>query len=189
MGLTAAALLAAAALATAQTAATTTGTAIVHLADGSQLPLRDWSFSYELSTREKGRSLAQAVLSRRPATDLWLGKKSYPVAASALEIQYGTALREREVDGDWKKVPVPIAEAVVLTGPDGKPQNLKLEAPDKDLLAPEADKDTLVQARSLELLGESLVGTKRSFCLLSFTSLVECSDDPAFQVLRVEFQP
>lgn len=165
------------------------GTAVVHLADGSQLALRNWSFSYELSTRPKGRSLAQAVTSRRPGTELWLGKKSYSLAGSQLEIEYGTAQREREVDGAWRKVPVAVADGLSLTGPDGKRETLKLEPPHKDLLMPEADKDLLVYPRSLDLLGESLTGTRRSFCLLSFTSLVECSDDPTFQVVRVEFQP
>lgn len=165
------------------------GTAVVHLADGSQLPLRGWSFSYEISTREKGRSLAAGVLSRRSSTELWLGKKSYSVEGGQLEIEYGTVQRERETGGEWRKVPVAVGQGLNLTGADGKREMLKLEAPTRELLLPDADKDTIVQPRSLDLLGESLTGTRRSFCVVSFTSLVECSDDPAFQVVRIEFQP
>ena len=165
-----------------------TGTVVVHLADGSQVLLRGWSLSYEISTREQGQSLAQATLSRRTSTALWLGKKAYPTGTQ-LEIEYGTAESEREVDGAWRKVPVPVAAGLALTGVDGKRGQLKIVPPDKTLLAPDADKKLLVHPRTLEILGDSLTGTRRSFCLLSFTSLVECADDPAFRVVRLEFLP
>ena len=165
-----------------------TGTVLVHLADGSQLLLRNWSLSYEISTREQSESLAQAPITRRESKELWLGKRSYPLGTQ-LEIEYGTAEREREVDGTLRKVAVPAAVSLVLTGAGGKREKLKIVAPDKTLLAPEADKKLLVSARTLELLGESLTGTRRDLCLLSFTSLVECADDPAFRVVRLEFLP
>jgi len=84
---------------------------------------------------------------------------------------------------------VPVAAGLALTGVDGKRGQLKIVPPDKTLLAPDADKKLLVHPRTLEILGDSLTGTRRSFCLLSFTSLVECADDPAFRVVRLEFLP
>lgn len=177
-------------LATASRApAQDTGTVVVHLADESQLPLRGWSLSYELSIRQQGQPLAQALVSRRASTELWLGKKVHPVGGARIEIEYGTTQREREVDGAWRKVPVPVAEGLALTGTDGKRERLKIVPPDKSLLAPEAGKKDVVYPRTLDLLGESLTGTRRSFCLLSYTSLVECADDPAFRVVRLEFLP
>jgi hypothetical protein len=54
-------------------------------------------------------------------------------------------------------------------------------------MAPGVDKKLMVVARSLDLRGESLTGTKMDFCLLSYSSLVECGESPEHQVLQIEF--
>ena len=57
----------------------------------------------------------------------------------------------------------------------------------RSLLIPGVDKKLMVVARSLDLRGESLTGTKMDFCLLSYSTLVECGEGPEHQVLQVEF--
>ena len=51
----------------------------------------------------------------------------------------------------------------------GRRSRPKVEPPHRDLLAPGADKSTMVMARSLDLRGESITGTRREVCLLSYT--------------------
>jgi hypothetical protein len=65
---------------------------------------------------------------------------------------------------------------------------LKLEAPQRELLVPGGEKNMLFVVRTLDLHGQTLTGTRRELCLVSFTSLVECPDDPALQVARIQFQ-
>jgi hypothetical protein len=45
----------------------------------------------------------------------------------------------------------------------------------------------LVQARSLDLHGQTLTGTRRSFCILSYSALVQCYDTVGQQVVKLEF--
>ena len=54
-------------------------------------------------------------------------------------------------------------------------------------MAPGIDKKLMVTARSLDLRGESLTGTKMDFCLASYTVLVECGESPEHQVVQIEF--
>jgi hypothetical protein len=75
-----------------------------------------------------------------------------------------------------------------VTSAGGKAVRAKVEPPHRDLLAPGADKATMVMARSLDLRGEGITGTRREVCLLSYSSLVECGGTPADQVVKVEFQ-
>jgi hypothetical protein len=77
---------------------------------------------------------------------------------------------------------------VTVTTRDGRTVKAKVEPPHRDLLAPDAGKSTMVMARSLDLRGEGITGTRREVCLLSFSSLVECGGNPADQVVKVEFQ-
>ena len=160
---------------------------LVTLADGTTLPLRAWSLTYEIATWRRTSSPAFASFSRLEAKDLWVGKKTYPAAGAVLDIQYDEVERERDMDGETKRVKVPVARTVTLTGADGKKNNLKPEPPARDHLMPSGDKDLLVQPRSLDLVGQTLTGTKRSFCLLSFSTLVECNDVVGQQVLKIEF--
>lgn len=46
------------------------GSVLVHLADGTSLPLHDWSLSYELASWRAGMSPLFASLSRVPAASI-----------------------------------------------------------------------------------------------------------------------
>lgn len=145
----------------------------VTMGDGSSTVLKSWSLSYDLLVWPKGQPPTNGATLNRPGTALVLGKKSYPLAGSKLEIVYSgsqNALRE-----------------LALTGADGKRTVLKLEAPQRELVHPDLDKSSIAMARSLDLLGETLTGTRRSFCLISFSTLVQCSDSPESRVVQVEF--
>lgn len=161
---------------------------IVHLADGSSFPLRPWSLSYEIASWRQGSSPALASFARVELADLLVGKKGYPTAGATLEIQYDEVEREREVDGETRRVKVPMARSLTLVGADGKKAVLKPEPPARELLVPAPDKTLIYQVRSLDLQGQTLTGTKRAFCLLSFTTLVECNDTLGQQVAKIEFQ-
>ena len=148
---------------------------IVHLADGSSVPLGSWTLSYEYLAWPKGTSQDLATPARKSARELWVGKRRLPASALTLELEYGQA------------ADAPVVKEVELKPAQGKASDLKPEAPHRDLLAPDADKKTLITARSLDLHGETLTGTRREFCLLTYTVLVQCGTDPATQVVKVEF--
>ncbi len=150
-----------------------TGVATVYLADGSTVPLRDWTLSYEYTVRGKTTPMAQARAESRTARELWLDKDVYPLAGSRLQLLY--------------KKQSPFIDKIAYQGQDKK-KDLKPKAPHRDRLAPDADGDLLVVPQSLDLRGETLTGTKRSFCLLSYTVLVVCFSEPSQQVVKVEFQ-
>ena len=161
------------------------GSVLVHFADGTSLPLHTWSLSYELASWRAGMSPLFGTASRVESTDLWVGKRSHPTAGATLEIEYHE--REAEKDGGTLRVRAPVVKALALTGPDGKRVVLKPERPAREFLMPEADKSLLVEARSLDLRGQTLTGTSRSFCLVSYSPLVECHIDPSERVVRIEF--
>ncbi len=159
-----------------------TGSVMVHLGDGSQVLLRSWSFSYEYSSRRRGESMEQGATSLHPSRDLWSGKRVVPTTGLTLEIQYA---EERTSPLEEPRARV---RGLVLLGADGKKTTLKPEAPPTDFLLPGAAAVT-VSARSLDLLGETLGGTRREFCLLSYSVLVECGNEPSQRVVKVEFRP
>lgn len=163
------------------------GGAIAHMADGSSVPLVSWTLSYEYLAWKQGTPQFQATPQRRDTDDVWLGKRSYPVRGQTLEIVYTEAEREREENGVVKRIKVQVAGGLALaTG--AKRTALKIEAPHRDMVIPDAERSVLLVVRTLDLKGQTLAGTKREFCLLSFTSLVECPEDPPNQVVRVAFQ-
>lgn len=161
--------------------------AVVYLADGSSVPLRSWSLSYEYMAWPQGGSQALTNPARRESRELWLGKRSFPAAGAVLEIVYGETVREREVEGETRAVRAPLAREVSLTVA-GKTTRLAPEPPQRQLLLPGGDKKLIVQARSLDLRGETIGGTRRELCLLTYTSQVECAGTPDAQVVKVEFQ-
>src|SRR5713226_4058226 len=64
--------LAVAVLALASEAAAEGGeTILVHFADGSSLPLRSWSLSYEYSAWRRGESPALGTIARKEAKEIW----------------------------------------------------------------------------------------------------------------------
>jgi hypothetical protein len=161
------------------------GVAVVHLADGSSVPLTNWAFSYEYHAWKEGTSPAHTPPSRRERRELLVGKKSLPPEGGQLEIQYRIFQRPVQGESEPRSEPWARVTGLVLTAA-GKRNELKLEPPHKDLLLPEPKGMTL-QARGVDLMGETLTGTRRSYCLFGFSSLVECSSAPAERVVRIEF--
>jgi hypothetical protein len=162
--------------------------AIVTLADGTTVPLSPWTFSYEYVAYPEGTSAALAPFSRREARTLWAGKRAHEPAGRVLEIGYEALEREREVDGQVRKVTVQVARELRLVAPDGRKTVLKVEPPGREALLEGGGKGLVVAPRSLDVQGQTLAGTKSSYCLASYTSLVECGGDPAHRVTRVDFR-
>lgn len=160
-----------------------TSVAIVRLADGSEVPLGSWKLSYEYQTWKEGSSPAFAEIGRREGRELIDEKKLLPVAGGRLDIQYRLY---DQTDAQGQKVPGAAVSGLVLTAA-GKKTNLKPTAPHKDALAG-GEKKVFFQVRVLDLVGETLTGTKRQFCLASFSPLVECSALPGDRVVSVEFR-
>lgn len=172
----------------AATSQSSKGLLIVHLADGTSLPLTSWSLSYEYLSWKQGTARGFSQPSRSAASELWVGKKAFPIPGSGLEIQYRVYERQVEIDGQPQKLPAAVVTAIVLNV-DGKRTELKPEPPAKDLLLPgDSSKGLTVQARSLDVRGETLTGTKRDFCVMSYSSLVECSAAPGSRVVKLEIQ-
>lgn len=144
---------------------------LVYLADGTSLPLRDWSLSYEYVTWEQGSDPALATTHRRDARELWVGKKTVATGGLTLEIRREPGQRDQ----------------LALAFGAGKKEDVKAEPPGRDLLAPEIPRGVLVVARTLDLRGETLTATKRELCLLAYTRLVECGQEADQRVVRIEF--
>ena len=166
---------------------TPTHTALVHFADGNTLPLRNWALAYGYVTWSKGQSPAAALAAERPASDLWLGKRVLSLADAQLAVEYADLRRETLVDGRPQTVLSSAAREVTVTAADGKAVKVKVEPPHRDLLLPGADKTVNVLARSLDLRGDGITGTRREVCVLSYSTLVDCGSSPADQVVKVEF--
>ena len=164
------------------------GSVIAHMADGSSLPLRGWSLSYEYSAPRPGQGPVAAP-SRVEAAELWVGKRRLPVRGATLLLKHVPSPRERAEGDETVVVDVPVVSEIVLAPPGGKSQTLRAEPPHRDLLAPGADGSAVVSARSLDLVGDTLTGTRRSLCLVTYSVLVECGEDPADRVVRLEFTP
>lgn len=157
----------------------------VHLADGTSLLLVSWTFSYEYQAWPRGETASLGSTARRDAKDVWMGKKAIPLGSQELEVQYVDQMRE--VDG--KAAKVPIARGFVLVTADGKKRStLKAEPPHQDLLVPDAG-GQIVQARAMDLRGQTIGGTQREFCLLSYSSLVECPAAADQRVVKMKLQP
>ena len=143
----------------------------VFFADGTSQPLRAWSLSYEYAAWRKGESPARGAVSRRESRDFLTGKKVVATAGLRLELEYAGAL----------------ARGLATVDKDGKRAALRAEAPAAEALLPQAGKDVVVQVRGLDLQGETLTGSKRAYCLLSYTALVECAPEPGQRVVKIQF--
>lgn len=163
------------------------GIVIVSLADGTNLPLTSWSLSYEYQVTPQAGAATFGQAPRREARDLFVGKKSLATAGSTVEIQYRQYQRAEEVDGQTQTVQVAVATGLVWTA-GGKKSEVRVEAPQKDFLVPQGGEKGVVQARGLDLTGLTLTGTKRTFCLLSYSAQVECHPPAADRVVKMEFQ-
>ena len=163
-------------------------TALVTFADGNTLPLRNWTLHYDYVSWARGQLPVTGVQADRQAGDLWLGKRVVPLDDALLAIQYGELRRETLVEGRPQFVLSSSAREVTVTTAGGKTVKAKVEPPHRSLLAPGASGSTMVMARSLDLRGEGVTGTRREVCVLSFSPLVECGATPADQVVKVQFQ-
>lgn len=173
----------------AQDEAAPAPTILVQLADGGTVPLLDWSLSYDYLTWPKGGSPVLGNDVQKKSDRVLLGKKSVPVAGSTMEIGYREVTRTEDVDGKPTKVKVGVPSRVTITTAGGDEVRLKVEPPDRQVLAPEVGKDTNVLPRSLDLQGSTVTGTRRTYCLLSFTSLVECGTQESDRVVGIRFAP
>lgn len=159
---------------------------IVHLADGSTLPLRGWSLSYEYVAWPPGSSPALGTTARRESRDLWIAGRPIPTAGLLLELEHDMISRD---PGEAASGPaeIPRVRRLRLTWPGGRNQALRAEPPRRELLLPGGPKNLVVVARSLDLHGQTLAGTRRELCVLSYTSLVECGVERAGRVVKLEF--
>jgi hypothetical protein len=160
--------------------------ALVHLADGTSLPLRRWAFSYEYASWATGEDFSMARTARRETRELWVGKRVLTVAGQSLEIVREPGQRKEEGAAAPVTVPNARVREWVLRTADARQVHVRPEAPNADLLVPHA-KGQSVAARALDLKGETLTGSARSFCLLSYSPLVVCPLEPARLVVKVEF--
>ena len=151
-------------------------TLIVHMRDGSTLPLKSWTLSIEYETWPQGEGPTSATISRKESQSLILGKKEYPLSGvSSVELEYvGKA-------GEGSS-PVRV---VTLHARGGEVTKVRFEPPARELLF--TGKGKVVVPRSLDLVGETILGTKKDLCLLSYSSLVECGSDPEDQVQSLQF--
>ena len=163
------------------------GTVVVTTEDGSTVPLHNWSLSYEYGLAKAGTSPLFAPTARKAAWELYVGKKPFPVAGQVLTITYLETMRSTESDTGVTTVKVKTPKELTLTGADGK-KAFKVEAPSRELLVESLEKGTTLMARTLDVVGETITGTKKDFCLVSYTAVVECGGTAADRVVKVELQ-
>lgn len=145
--------------------------ATLHLADGTTVALLDWKLSYDFATWRKNDRISNAKSQTKETTTLLLGKKSYPLKGESLTLTH-------EEDGDSYRV-----SAMALKGSG----ELKIEPPDKGAIASDLEKDYLFQPRSLDIMGKTLSGIDRSFCVVSFSALVDCGRTKTTRVVAIDF--
>jgi len=161
--------------------------AIVALADGTTVHLRDFRFIVEFASSAKGDPPTAATIERIPTKELWSGKKALPLAGSRLELHRTTIERPGETDADGRPVLISRLKDAALVEPNGRRTVVRLGPPDGSWLL--KDRSRFAQARAIDIEGESLLGGRASYCLVSFTPLVECPGRPEFLVTQVTLTP
>ena len=147
------------------------GPVTVHLANGDALPLRETRLAYEYQMWAKDTPRVLAPFKYYQTAAIVLGKDRYPVAGTRVSFDHSQGRVRLEI-----------------TQANGKKKEIKkVKAPERKVLLPHLDKNIMVQIRSLDIKGQTLTGTRRSFCLISFTSMVECSTEAEHRVVRIEF--
>ena len=145
--------------------------ATLQLADGTSVALVQWRLTYEIVSWKSKEPVSTAKPQVRENSGLILGKKTYPVKGDTLTLQHAEGGETvRVVSIHLKKV-----------------GELKVEQPVRDVLAPDLEKDRIYQPRSLDISGKTLSGIERSFCVVSFSALVECGGTPTTRVVKIEF--
>jgi hypothetical protein len=163
------------------------GSVVVTTEDGSIVPLHNWSLSYEYGLAKPGTSPLFAPTARKAAWDLYVGKKAVPTTGQVLTIAYLETMRSTESDTGVKTEKIKTPRELTMTGADGRKTTFKVEAPARELLVESLEKGTTLMARTLDVEGETITGTKKDFCVLSYTAVVECGGTAADRVVKVEF--
>jgi hypothetical protein len=145
--------------------------ATLQLADGTSVALVEWKLTYEFVSWKSKEPISTAKPQVRENPLLILGKKTYPVKGDTLN------LKHVESDDGVRVVSMSLKK----TG------ELKVEQPARDILAPDLDKDRIYQPRSLDISGKTLSGIVRSFCVASFSALVECGGTRTTRVVKIDF--
>jgi hypothetical protein len=148
-----------------------TSVATLHLADGTSVALVEWKLTYEFAAWRSKEPVSSAKAQVREHAMLVLGKKTYPVKGDTL------TLTHLEGDDTVRVVSMNLRKA----------GDLKIEAPARDVLAPDLEKDRIYQPRSLDIAGKTLSGIERSFCVASFSALVECGGTKTTRVVKIDF--
>jgi hypothetical protein len=165
------------------------GTIVVTLDDGTTVPLQNWTLSYEYGMAKAGVSPLFAPTARKSASELYVGKKALPLAGQTLTIGYTESMRSTESDSGVRTEKIKIPRELSVAGSDGKKTTLKLEPPVRELLVASPEKGMVVMARTLDVVGQTLTGTKKDFCIVSYTAVVECGATAADRVVKVDFRP
>jgi hypothetical protein len=164
------------------------GTIVVTLEDGTTVPLRNWTLSYEYGMAKPGVSPLFAPTARKSTTELYVGKKALPTAGQTLTVTYTESMRETETDTGITTQRIKTPRELTLAGADGRKTTFKVEPPVREMLVPSLEKGMTVMARTLDVMGETVTGTKKDFCILSYTAVVECGGTAADRVVKVDFR-
>ena len=148
-----------------------TSVATLQLADGTSVALVEWKLTYEFVSWRSKESISTAKPQVRENSQLVLGKKTYPVKGDSL------SLKHLEADDTVRVLSINLK----------KVGELKVENPAREVLAPDLEKDRIYQPRSLDISGKTLSGIERSFCLVSFSALVECGGTKTTRVVKIDF--
>jgi hypothetical protein len=163
------------------------GSVVVTTEDGSSVPLHNWSLSYEYGLAKAGTSPLFAPTARKAAWELFVGKKAVPTTGQILTIAYSETMRSTESDTGVRTEKIKTPKELTLTGADGRKTTFKVEPPARELLVESLEKGTTLMARTIDVLGETVTGTKKDFCIASYTAVVECGGTAADRVVKIEF--
>ena len=97
-------------------------------------------------------------------------------------------MRSTESDTGVTTEKIKIPRELTLAGADGRKATFELEPPVRELLVPQLEKGMIVMARTLDVVGETVTGTKKDFCVVSYTAVVECGATAADRVVKVDFR-
>lgn len=145
--------------------------ATLHLADGTSVALVEWKVSYEFAIWRQKEPVSSAKPQTREHQMLVLGKKTYPVKGETMTFAH------EETDGSFRVSAISLNQAA----------SLKVEIPARDIIAPDLEKVYYYQPRSLDVAGKTLSGIERSFCVVSFSALVDCGATPGTRVVKIDF--
>jgi hypothetical protein len=148
-----------------------TSVATLHLADGTSVALVQWKLTYEFATWKAKDPISSAKPQVRENAQLLLGKKAYPIKGDTLSLTHA------EADDTVRVTTMKLKKA----------GDLKIEQPSRESLAPDLDKNLIYQPRSLDISGKTLSGIDRSFCVVSFSALVECGGTKTTRVVKIDF--